>query len=150
MDVSRYNDSIRKKTYLCRVGENKQSSFVSGKKVENYIIAKVKNLGDFEIKVDSIKPNINIIDISDNQWISNRKKLTIKISDNESGINDYRATINNKWILLEYNPMNGILSYDFNDNINLDDAKNILEIKIKDNVGNVNSLTKTFYRKITE
>ena len=148
MDVSRYNDSIRNRTYIGRIGENKKSSFVSSRKEENYIVAKVNNLGDFMIKIDSIKPNISVIDISDNQWISNRKKLTIKISDNESGINDYRGTINDKWILLEYNPMKGILSYDFNDNVNNDDAKNILEIEIEDNVGNVKNLTKTFYRKI--
>ena len=118
------------------------------KKKKNYVIAKVNNLGDFEIKIDSVKPNISVIDISDNQWISNRKNLTIKISDNESGVNNYRGTINDKWILLEYNPMKGILSYDFNDNVNIDDVKNVLEIKIEDNVGNVKKLIKTFYRKI--
>ncbi|MFL2593368.1 MAG: hypothetical protein ACJ0O7_02620 [Flavobacteriaceae bacterium] len=69
MDVSRYSDSIRNKTYIGRIGENKKSSFVSSKKEDNYVIAKVNNLGDFMIKVDSIKPNISIIDISDNQWI---------------------------------------------------------------------------------
>ena len=148
MDVSRYNDSIRNRTYIGRIGENKKSSFVSSKKEENYIIAKVNNLGDFMIKVDSIKPNISVIDISDNQWISNRKNLRIKISDNESGVKNYRGTINDKWILLEYNPMKGILSYDFNDNVNRDDAKNVLEIKIEDNVGNEKKLIKTFYRKI--
>ena len=100
------------------------------------------------IEVDSIKPNISVIDISDNQWISNRKNLSIKISDNESGINNYKGTINDKWIILEYNPMKGILTYDFNDNVNRYDTKNILEIKIEDNVGNIKNLTKTFYRKI--
>ena len=148
MDVSRYNDSIRNMTYIGRIGENKKSSFVSSKKEENYVIAKVNNLGDFVIKIDSIKPNISVIDISDNQWISNRKNLSIKISDNESGVKNYRGTINDKWILLEYNPMKGILTYDFNDNVNRDDAKNVLEIKIEDNVGNEKKLIKTFYRKI--
>ena len=148
MDVSRYNDSIRNKTYIGRIGENKKSSFVSSKKEENYVIAKVNNLGDFVIKIDSIKPNISVIDISDNQWISNRKNLSIKISDNESGVKNYRGTINDKWILLEYNPMKGTLTYDFNDNVNRDDAKNVLEIKIEDNVGNEKKLIKTFYRKI--
>ena len=148
MDVSRYNDSIRNRTYIGRIGENKKSSFVSSKKEENYVIAKVNNLGDFVIKIDSIKPNVSVIDISDNQWISNRKNLNIKISDNESGVKNYRGTINDKWILLEYNPMKGILSYDFNDNVNRDDAKNVLEIKIEDNVGNEKKLIKTFYRKI--
>ena len=35
MDVSRYNDSIRNRTYIGRIGENKKSSFVSSKKEEN-------------------------------------------------------------------------------------------------------------------
>ena len=148
MDISRYNDSIRNRTYIGRIGENKKSSFVSSKKEENYVIAKVNNLGDFVIKIDSIKPNVSVIDISDNQWISNRKNLSIKISDNESGVKNYRGTINDKWILLEYNPMKGILSYDFSDNVNIDNAKNVLEIKIEDNVGNEKKLIKTFYRKI--
>ena len=42
----------------------------------------------------------------------------------------------------------GYETYDFNDNVNRDDTKNILEIKIEDNVGNIKNLTKTFYRKI--
>ena len=44
--------------------------------------------------------------------------------------------------------MKGTLTYDFNDNVNKDDAKNVLEIKIEDNVGNEKKLIKTFYRKI--
>ena len=44
--------------------------------------------------------------------------------------------------------MKGILSYDFSDNVNIDNAKNVLEIKIEDNVGNEKKLIKTFYRKI--
>ena len=38
------------------------------------------------IKVDSIPPNINLIDVEDSQWISNRDKLQIKINDKNSGI----------------------------------------------------------------
>ena len=102
------------------------------------------------VKIDSIPPKISLINISKNQWISNRKKLMIKINDNESGINNYRGTINNKWILLEYNPMKNILTYDFNDNVNKTESENILKVEIEDNVGNTKTLTSTFYRKITE
>ena len=100
------------------------------------------------IKVDSIPPSINLIDIEDSQWISNRDKLQIKINDKNSGISSYRGTLNGRWILLEYNPMKGILTYDFNDNINNSEPKNILKVNITDNVGNTKYLEKVFFRTV--
>ena len=100
------------------------------------------------IKVDSIPPTVNLIDVENNQWISNKDKLQIKISDKNSGISSYRGTLNDNWILLEYNPMKGILTYDFDDNINNSEAKNILKVNVTDNVGNAKLLEKVFFRTV--
>ena len=150
LSLNRYNDSLIDKTYIARIGDNNKSTFISSNRNNDHLIAKINNLGNYAVKIDSIPPKISLINISKNQWISNRKKLMIKINDNESGINNYRGTINNKWILLEYNPMKNILTYDFNDNVNKTDSENILKVEIEDNVGNTKTLTSTFYRKITE
>ena len=150
LNTNRYNDSLIDKSYIARIEENKKSSFVSNKKENNRIVAKINNLGNYTVKVDSIAPEISLINMSENQWISNRTKLMIKINDNGSGVDTYRGTINDKWILLEYNPIKGILTYDFNDNINKTDSKNILEVEIKDNVGNIKKLKTAFYRQIKE
>lgn len=150
LNANRYNDSLIDKSYIARIQENKKSSFVSNKKENNRIVAKINNLGNYTVKVDSIAPEISLINMSENQWISNRTKLMIKINDNGSGVDTYRGTINDKWILLEYNPMKGILTYDFNDNINKTNSKNILEVEIKDNVGNIKKLKTAFYRQIKE
>ena len=150
LSLNRYNNSLIDKTYIARIGDNNKSTFISSNRNNDHLIAKINNLGNYMVKIDSIPPKISLINISKNQWISNRKKLMIKINDNESGINNYRGTINNKWILLEYNPMKNILTYDFNDNVNKTDSENILKVEIEDNVGNTKTLTSTFYRKITE
>ncbi len=150
LSLNRYNDSLIDKTYIARIGDNNKSTFISSIRKKDHLIAKINNLGNYMVKIDSIPPKISLINISKNQWISNRKKLMIKINDNESGINNYRGTINNKWILLEYNPMKNILTYDFNDNVNKTESENILKVEIEDNVGNTKTLTSTFYRKITE
>ena len=150
LSLNRYNDSLIDKTYIARIGDNNKSTFISSNRKNDHLIAKINNLGNYMVKIDSIPPKISLINISKNQWISNRKKLMIKINDNESGINNYRGTINNKWILLEYNPMKNILTYDFNDNVNKTESENILKVEIEDNVGNTKTLTSTFYRKITE
>ena len=147
-NTDRYNDSLVNKTYIAKLENEDKSSFVSNNLKNGKLIADIKLLGDYMIKVDSIPPNINLIDIEDSQWISNRDKLQIKINDKNSGISSYRGTLNDKWILLEYNPMKGILTYDFNDNINNSEPKNILKVNVTDNVGNTKHLEKVFFRTV--
>ena len=147
-NTDRYNDSLVNKTYIAKLENENKSSFVSNNLKNGKLIADIKLLGDYMLKVDSIPPNINLIDIEDSQWISNRDKLQIKINDKNSGISSYRGTLNDKWILLEYNPMKGILTYDFNDNINNSEPKNILKVNVTDNVGNTKYLEKVFFRTV--
>ena len=147
-NTDRYNDSLVNKTYIAKLEKEDKSSFVSNNLKNGKLTADIKLLGDYMIKVDSIPPNINLIDVEDSQWISNRDKLQIKINDKNSGISSYRGTLNDKWILLEYNPMKGILTYDFNDNINNSEPKNILKVNVTDNVGNTKYLEKVFFRTV--
>ena len=147
-NVNRYKDSIVKKAYIAKIEEENKSSFISSNLKNDEIIAKISNLGTYKIKIDSISPNVRIIGLIDNQWISKRKKLEIKINDSESGIKSYRGTINDDWILLEYNPSKSILTYDFNDRVNSKNQKNKLRIEISDNVGNTKVLNKVFFREI--
>ena len=147
-NTDRYNDLLVNKTYIAKLEKDDKSSFVSNSLKNDNLIADIKLLGDYMIKVDSIPPSINLIDIEDSQWISNRDKLQIKINDKNSGISSYRGTLNDKWILLEYNPMKGILTYDFDDNINNSEPKNILKVNVTDNVGNTKHLEKVFFRTV--
>ena len=147
-NTDRYNDSLVNKTYIAKLDKEDKSSFVSNNLKNGKLTADIKLLGDYMIKVDSIPPSINLIDIEDSQWISNRDKLQIKINDKNSGISSYRGTLNGKWILLEYNPMKGILTYDFNDNINNSEPKNILKVNVTDNIGNTKYLEKVFFRTV--
>mgnify|MGYP003311846251 CR=1 FL=1 len=88
--------------------------------------------------MDTIPPSIKILNLEDNQWVSNLKKLKVYISDKSSGIKSYNGWINDKWILLEYNPSKGLLTYDFNDNINSSNTRNDLSIKIRESIVNSN------------
>ena len=147
-NTDRYNDSLVNKTYIAKLEKDDKSSFVSNNLKNGKLTANIKLLGDYMIEVDSIPPTVNLIDVENNQWISNKDKLQIKISDKNSGISSYRGTLNDKWILLEYNPMKGILTYDFDDNINNSEAKNVLKVNVTDNVGNTRLLEKVFFRAV--
>jgi hypothetical protein len=70
----------------------------------------------------------------------------VKIFDDVSGVKNYRATINQRWILMEYDTKTQLLTYDFNDQISTD-IENNLKIIVTDNVGNSSTFEKIFYRK---
>ena len=142
------DDSRKKYLYLAMKGPKNYHYFISSEKFNDSIIGHAKKLGKFKILTDSIPPDINFYNLKNNQWISNRKKLTIKINDNESGIKSFNGWINNKWILLEYESKKNMLTYDFEDKVNSNDSKNELVVSVKDNCGNVSMKKITFYRKI--
>ena len=142
------DDSRKKYLYLGMKGPKNYHYFISSEKFNDSIIGHAKKLGKFKIFTDSIPPDINFYNLKNDQWISNRKKLTIKINDNESGIKSFNGWINNKWILLEYESKKNILTYDFEDKVNSNDSKNELVVSVKDNCGNVSMKKITFYRKI--
>ena len=142
------DDSRKKYLYLGMKGPKNYHYFISSEKVNDSLIGYAKKLGKFKILTDSIPPDINFYNLKNDQWISNRKKLTIKINDNESGIKSFNGWINNKWILLEYESKKNMLTYDFEDKVNSNDSKNELVVSVKDNCGNVSMKKITFYRKI--
>jgi hypothetical protein len=110
------------------------------------LTARAKYLGHYTLGIDDENPKIKTINFKNGSWISNYRYLKIKISDQISGIKNYRATINGQWILMEYDTKTQTLTHDFNDKI-ITDTKNNLKIIVTDNVGNSTTFETTFYRK---
>jgi hypothetical protein len=129
--------------------KNKKLSYVSSTIRKDSIIAYTKRLGKYIISRDTIKPTITPLGFSKNDWISNLNYLKFKIKDAQTGIKNYRASINNKWILMEPFNKSGVIIYDFNDNI-INKSKNVFKIEVSDNVGNTSVFETIFYRKTNQ
>ena len=93
------------------------SIYTPTKKRGNTLTARTKYLGNYTLGIDDEKPKIKTINFKNGSWISNYRYLKIKISDQISGIKNYRATINDQWILMEYDTKTQTLAHDFNDEI---------------------------------
>jgi hypothetical protein len=96
--------------------------------------------------MDTIAPSIKAANFTDGKWISYNKTLKINIEDIHSGISSYRATLNGRFILMEYNYKKDVLTYDFNDHI-VTDTQNNLRLIVTDNVGNSSTFEAIFFRK---
>ena len=68
--------------------------------------------------------------------------VSVKITDNESGITFYRGNIDGKWALMEYEYKNDKLIYYFPDNFIKGEHQ--IKITVKDEVGNETILERKF------
>ena len=147
-DINNYKESDSNNLYIARlVGYRKQYALYSPTNRKNNILStSTKTLGTYALISDNIEPTIKPVNFSEGKWLSNYRYLKLKIEDKESGISKYRATINGKWILMEYDYKTKLLVYDFNDKISTE-TKNNLKVIVTDNVGNSTTFETMFYRK---
>ena len=146
MDISNYNTLDKNKLYIARQAYKNTSYYTTTRREKNILTAKTRILGSYTLFMDTIAPSIKAANFTDGKWISNNKTLKIKIEDSHSGISSYRATLNGRFILMEYNYKKDVLTYDFNDNI-ITDTKNNLRLIVTDNVGNSTTFEAIFFRK---
>ena len=108
--------------------------------------ASIKSLGKYTLNSDLERPKVYHYNFKANQNLSKKRYLKVRISDKGSGIKSYRAEIDGKWVLMEYDAKVRILTYDFEDN-KLTGVTHILKIIVTDNVNNSTTFTTSFSRK---
>jgi hypothetical protein len=86
--------------------------------------------------IDSIPPDIKEVNFYNKKALTKQNTLKLKIKDNETGIKTYRATLNNKWILMEFDSKKNLLVYTFDDRITK--GKNEFKLEVSDLLGNTN------------
>ena len=145
-DVSKYSNEEKQQLYIANINNKKYPSHQNTRKKGNKAYTTTKTLGKFTLLLDKQKPKLFLRRFKSGQWITKHNKIVVKIEDKETGIKSYRATLDGKWILMEYNLKKKQIVYDFNDN-KLVGAKHQLKIEVEDNVGNTNTLSATFYKK---
>ena len=122
--------NLRSKALIGRIEDDKISC-IKSKWEENKIVGKSKNFGDFRIVIDTVKPEIKY-------YSKTKEMIKFKIQDKLSGIKKYRGTINEKWVLMEYDFKTNLLTYQ------LDTTKNeknqVIKIEVIDQVDNKNEI----------
>ena len=109
--------------------------YISSKIDGAYISANIYSLGKYTISRDSILPVIKPINFENNSNVKSNKSLRLRISDDKSGIRNYKAFINGKWALFEHEPKQSLIFHDLSDKI-IRDGENDLLIEFQDRVGN--------------
>ncbi|WP_024479904.1 M23 family metallopeptidase [Cellulophaga baltica] len=145
-DAAKFSPEERKQLFIARLDSKLRPSHMTTYKRGNTFSTRTRNLGTYTIAKDSVAPKVRATNFKEKQWLSNYKYLSLQITDDLSGIDTYSATLNGKWILMEYEPKKNTITYNFDANI-VDQKECNLEVVVTDNVGNSTTFKSSFYRK---
>ena len=145
-DVSDYSEEEKEKLFIAKISDRGRPSYSTTYKKGNRFTTGTRNFGNYKLAKDTTAPRISPVNFSNGQWISGNETLKLKISDDLSGIEAYRATVNGKFILMEYEYKNNTITHYFSDDV-LSETENELKVIVTDNVGNTATYTATFFRK---
>ena len=133
---------LRGKVYIAKI-KGEKFRYFGNKWENNFLTAKISEFGDFAIAADTILPKITGVNIYPGKEIKKQQTIKCLIEDKESGIKKYNASINNKWILMEYDHKRKLLEYDFNEIVQK--GENIFNLEVEDMLGNIKNYSAKFY-----
>lgn len=111
------------------------------------LLAKTRMLGDYCIMVDKEAPTIQAVTFG--TVMTGQSKMTFKIKDNFDPVGharklQFRATVDGKWILMEYDLKNSLLIHRFDGRIEA--GEHLLRLEVWDDRGNKAVLEEKFTR----
>lgn len=137
-------DLLKPKATIVSMDEKGWKYNEGGEWKDGFVVTKTRTFGNFTVVLDTVKPFIKPVNIAPGKNMSSTQYIQIKISDNLSGIKNYRASIDGKWILMEYEPKQSLLFYMFDKGIST--GKHFFNLEVKDNKENTAVYNAEFVR----
>ncbi len=140
-------DSLQSKSCIVSYNKKGRKNYEGGTFSEGWLSTQTKTFGRFSVSIDTIAPKIKVISkqIKDKTTdYSKSKTIEILASDNLSGIRKYRATIDGKWVLCEYEFKKNLLFYTFDQSISK--GEHLFQIEVSDDRQNTSTLSFVFIR----
>ncbi|RMG80689.1 MAG: hypothetical protein D6707_06015 [Bacteroidetes bacterium] len=142
MDVWITPDSIAPnvpKERVLAVSLNEKNEIISpegGSWEGNRFHFKTRSFGPYTLMADTVKPRVKPFNIVPHRDMSNRKTIEFTISDGLSGIESYRAEVDGKWILMEYEYKKNRLTHYLSDGV-ITPGNHEIKVTVTDKAGNV-------------
>ncbi len=127
---------LKSKLYIAKLGgeQNDPVQYTGGQWEKRFLTTRIREFGQYTILADTIPPKIIPLTVPKNKLLAKQKTIQLKISDSQTGIKSFNATVNGKWLLVEYEQKKDLLTY-FIDN-HLPKGKSKFVLTVTDNVGN--------------
>ena len=143
--TERLPDSLTSKAVIVAIGDNGQTGYAGGTYREGWMEASIRQFGNYAVSVDTIPPQITPVTLRNNA-LTDTGEIRFRISDNLSGIAEYRGLINGEWVLFEYDPKFSRLAYRIDTGRIGSGKRHTLILKVTDRVGNESVFQSTFWK----
>lgn len=134
---------LKNKAVIAFVGENGRLGSTGGEWKGDYLESSIGSFGKYLVTVDTLAPKI-FPSFKEGENISTRKALKFIIADDLSGIDSYKVTIDNKWILANFDAKTRSLIVALDPEKITKGKTHNLEITVSDNRENINIVKTSF------
>jgi len=131
---------LREKAVIAVCENQNLMSSLGGTWEDDELVAKARKMGDFCITTDLVKPTITPLNVK--SWMGKGFKISFRIKDDFSGIKSYKATVDDEWVLMEYDEKNNLLFHRFDGKFAK--GKHNFVLTVTDNRNNVSTYSKAF------
>lgn len=119
--------------------QNGRRSWTGGVYRNGWVDADIKEMGNYTLGQDLVPPTITPLNPA--TWVS-QQAITLRLSDNLSGVQTYRGEIDGQYVLFEMNSKS-VITYHF-DKERLTRGKHTLKLVVTDACGNQSTYTYPF------
>lgn len=126
---------LHDKRYISYSPDNTEFFYINTTIDGDYLSGRSRELGYYKVLLDTTHPIITEVNFHNAKKLIKQHNLKIKIKDEETGILIYEASLNDKWILMEYDPKKELLIYNFDQM--LQKGKNEFKLIVSDMLDNV-------------
>lgn len=132
---------LQSKGVIVRIDRKGRIKSYTTKHNGSWFSANPKEFGNFTLVLDTVPPSIRPQNFSNGGSIAGKKELRIIVTDDLAGVASYKATINGKWILLDYDAKNDLFVYIIDHRCPR--GEHIFEMVVTDDAGNKATYTAT-------
>ena len=131
-------EKYREKLVIARMQGPRDLAYSGGDVKEDYIETRAYRFGDYVVTADTTAPVVKPLGFSSHKNISAMQVLRLAATDDLSGVKLYRAEVNGKWTLMEYDAKNDLLLIPVDELFVM--GKNTLKVVVVDARNNVTKL----------
>lgn len=137
--------SLRRGACLARVSPRGTLSCVGGRWKEGWVTATVRELGSYCVVADTVPPRI-VPAFRSGADLRKSSTLSFVISDDFSGVSDFRATVDGRWALFEYDAKRHRIMHRFDSSCPVSGTRHRIALVVTDGQGNKTTYEGSFLR----
>ncbi len=131
----------RSKLAIASIKKGKIIDYEGGYYEDGYVVGRTRQFGEFAVVLDTVAPRLKALNFGDGSSVAGKSRLNVYIEDEFSGIDEYRGTIDGKWVLFAYDAKNDLLYADL-PGLNVEPGEHELTLTVSDKKNN--STTKSY------